>query len=733
MPTNKIDPITSTLIQNRLGAIVDEAGNIIRLLSGSPVASQFHDMNTAFLNADGDVLAQGVFLIFHSIGISAVVKSILREYQENPGINEDDMFICNNPYDGAPHQCEVIVVAPIHYRGRLVAWSGISIHQADVGGPVFGQIAFGAQNIYEEQIPMPAFKIIERGLLRKDLEKEFLIRSRVADLCRVDFRAEVAANNTVKTRFIELLDEYGAETVLKVLDDVVDLTEAKFRDRVRELPDGTWRHRAYMDYEDRIYVCHLEMTKRGDSLVFDFDADGQAPAVVNSTKALTDGNVLNSVLMLLCFGGIPWCPAGLMRAMVINTKPGTILDCMWPAGACAGGGGANVLAVFCVDTCIAQMLDASEKYREYVRTPTASGLAIVELAGIDQYGRPFFTPILDGVFGTGMGARSYKDGTHSSGVHAAMDSSISNVESMEQLHPVLYLSRYHLPDGCGAGKFVGGSSIAPLWMPYGVEEIGQVITHGFGVAPQSVGISGGYPGVFYQAMIKRDANVLEQFAQGKLPTDFSQINGQLEMTASMHKTSVGKTDVYYDCATIPAAGYGDPIERDPERVLNDVVNFLVTEEGARQTYGVVFTRDETNRLSVDEAGTDQRRKEIKEARKRQGRIPEKRIGAGRSQGKMAKGTSAQRMNEYLSIVQINHERVIQCRCGCILGPADQNYKEMSLVVESPARNVAPGIEVSGLAKEFVFREFCCPDCQVLLATEVARIGDPYVWDIQLKV
>jgi N-methylhydantoinase B len=300
---------------------------------------------------------------------------------------------------------------------------------------------------------------------------------------------------------------------------------------------------------------------------------------------------------------------------------------------------------------------------------------------------------------------------------------------IEQLHPVLYLARRHLPDGAGAGKFVGGTTIVPVWMPYGVEQIGQVITHGFGVAPQSVGISGGYPGVFYQAMIRRNTDVLDQFTQGRLPIDFSHISGETEIVGSMHKTSLGKTDVYYDCATTPAAGYGDPIEREPEQVLHDVVNFLVTEEGARQTYGVVFRKDKANRLVIDEVGTERRRREIKEARKRQGRLPKVR----ERRGEYSRTGNIQRMNEYLSIVESKGKNAIQCRCGYVLGPADQNYKEMLLVVESPARNVAPGIEVYGLAKEFVFREFCCPNCQVLVATEVARKDDPFVWDIQLQV
>ncbi|MFC1926671.1 hydantoinase B/oxoprolinase family protein [Chloroflexota bacterium] len=622
MVESTIDPITSTVIQNRLGVIVEEAGNIICRLSGSPIASQFHDMQTALLNANGEVLSQGLFLIFHSAGLKECAQYILREYQENPGVNEDDMFICNNPYEGATHQSDIIVIAPIHYQGRLVGWAANTVHQIDVGGPVPGQAIEGAQSIYEEQIPMATFKIIEKGVLRKDLEREFLIRSRFSALCRIDFKAMVAANNATKSRFRELFDEYGMETVLKAIAELEDLTETKFRDRLKDLPDGIWRDRSYMEHEGKVYCCNLEVTKRGDSLIFDFDGtDEQAPAVVNSPKILTEGWIVQAILTRLCFGGIPWCPAGLLRPITIKTNPGTIVDCTWPAGVARSTSGAAELVRSSVGMCLSKLLDASEKYQEYVLGGEGGGVYVLELAGINQYQYPFQNIILDGSFGTGIGARSYEDGLHSSGPCTAIDSLIPNVETMELLNPVLYLSRRNMPNGSGSGKFIGGDSLAPLWMPYGVERIDYVVTYGFGIIPQNHGISGGYPGMSVQAGIKRNTDVWDQFAQGKLPQAFSELSGELETVESTHRTPLNKNDVYWTVAQCSAGGYGDPIDRDPELVLQDFSESLITDDVAGQTYGVIIIRDKTNRLAVDGKATENRRREIRGERKRQGIIP----------------------------------------------------------------------------------------------------------------
>ena len=132
-----------------------------------------------------------------------------------------------------------------------------------------GQVQVGAKDIYGEQPLFPPIKIVEGGVLRNDLVRLYLRMSRAAEMVRLDLTAMIAANNVATARVRELCARYGGETVKAVMDDLLDVSEAKFRARLRELPDGTFRHRSYLEYEDTIYTGVLAMTKQDDQLIFD--------------------------------------------------------------------------------------------------------------------------------------------------------------------------------------------------------------------------------------------------------------------------------------------------------------------------------------------------------------------------------------------------------------------------------------------------------------------------------
>jgi N-methylhydantoinase B len=276
-----LDPITFEILRHRLWAVNDESATALRLVSGSPVANEAYDMNTALMNAGGDDFIIGTFIAIHALSMNIMAKYVLEEYGENPGINPGDTFLCNDPYVGCQHQMDAIVLSPIHYGEELVAWTGATVHNIDLGGPNEGQVQLDAQSIFGEQPILPPIKIVENGVLRKDLERAWTRRSRLPELVGLDFRANLAANNVARQRLIELIEEYGLDTIKSMMDAILDYTEARFRGRLLELPDGVWRHRSYMDYQDQLLRIVLTMTKEGDHLLLDFrGTDKQVPAVL---------------------------------------------------------------------------------------------------------------------------------------------------------------------------------------------------------------------------------------------------------------------------------------------------------------------------------------------------------------------------------------------------------------------------------------------------------------------
>jgi len=610
----RLDPVTLEILSSRLAAVNDEAAATMRLVSGSPVANEAYDMNVGLMNADGDCIAIGVYISIHALSLSATVKDIQREYAEAPGIAPGDVFMCNDPYVGACHQMDVTVVAPIFVGDDLLGWTGSTVHQIDLGGPVEGQVQIGATSIWGEQPIFPPMKIVDGGVLRADVERAYLRRTRLPDLTALDLKAMIAGCNVAVERVQELADRYGRETIAAAIEDVTDVTEARFRARLRELPDGTWTHRGYIEY-DTVYPVVVSVTKSGDRLTFDFtETADQAPAVINCTRPACVGATIAAVLPYLCFD-MPWSPAGLQRAIDVRTREGSVVHAAWPAGVSKATTTGSFMATISTSVCLAKLLAASEAHRDQFMATWLGGLYVEDVFWIDHRVEFFAAADLEAMAG-GSGARSFADGLDAGGFLDSPSSIIANVEDYEYSYPVLYLYRRVQSDTGGAGRFRGGATLSMCYVPHDVDEIPVKIMHAIGtLQPGSSGIAGGYPSCTNQFAIKRDTNVWEIFAGGELPSDLDELEGTMEVyPESIVRTSQGRDDVYR-CVAMGGAGYGDPLDREPERVHADVVSGVVTLEHARARYGVVLDAEGTG---VDQEATARCREVIRAERLRQG-------------------------------------------------------------------------------------------------------------------
>lgn len=617
----QIDPITFEIFRSRLAAINDEAAMTLRLVSGSPVANEAYDMNTALMTPEGEAFAIGVYISIHAMSLASTVQTIVREYADNPGIAPDDIWMSNDPYVGACHQMDVVVVAPIHYRGELVAWTGGTCHQIDLGGPVEGQVQVGATSIYGEQPLVTPIKFVEKGVVRKDLEWLFLRHSRLQNLAALDLKAMIAACNVAKERVVQLIDRYGLETYKAAVSGIIDTTEQQFRARVRDLPDGIFRHRGYIDADGAVYPVIVSLTKEDDHLSFDFtQSAAQAPALVNCCRPALEGATISAILPYLCYD-IPWCPAGIARAVEIISKPGTVVHAEWPAGVSKATTTGSYMATISSSVCMSKLLAASDKYRDHVMATWMGGLFVEELFGTDQRGNYFGGTILDAMAG-GSGARAYKDGIDTGGFLDSPSSIIANIEDYEFNYPILYMYRRQQADTGGPGKFRGGATVSMMYMAHDVEKIPTKIMHAIGVEqPGSAGIAGGLPSCTNQFVLKRQSDIRAQLKRGSIPQELGQVKGKLEVATGITPTYQGKDDIYH-CIGMGGGGYGDPLLRDTELVLRDVINGLVTPEWAEKTYGVIVR---PNPWTVDVAATRKKRDAIYEQRGRNAQ----RTGAGK--------------------------------------------------------------------------------------------------------
>jgi N-methylhydantoinase B len=261
----------------------------------------------------------------------------------------------------------------------------------------------------------------------------------------------------------------------------------------------------------------------------------------------------------------------------------------------------------------------------------------------------------------------------------------------------------------------------------GVEEIPTKILHTFGVEqPESPGMFGGHPSCTNQFAILRRSDVEARFARGEMPGELAEMRGDLEVYPAYQSTAMRRGDVYRT-ASQGGGGYGDPLDRDPARVAQDVENGLVTTDWARRAYGVALDAEGT----VDEGGTRRARDEIRAAR---------RTAAGLDGKPRLQPALWHPEREGVRVAEAVYGELeegalrLRCRCGHVLGPADRSPKLGAAMARLPVQAIGPEVNPHAVGgARFELREFYCPACLTRLETEIARPGDPVVDDARIAV
>lgn len=696
------DAVLFEVIRHRLWAINDEAATTIARVSGSPVANESYDFNTALLDDDGNVVVIGAYVMAHACALDRVVRYVIDEHTDNPGIGEGDMYVTNDPYVGAMHQPDVVVVAPIFLDGERIMWCGSVVHQPDVGGPLAGSVTIGARSIYEEAIPMPPVRLVEGGRMRKDLEHEYLIRSRLPELNALDLRGQIAANRVQAERVVELCGRYGRDQVLAAMANLVDSAEQRFRARLQELPDGRWRALSLVEHdgvEDVVYAVALAMEKRGNELLLDFtESSDQAPALVNCGKGTLYGYAMAALLTLLAYD-LPWSPAALLRAVTIRSREGSVVDARWPAGVSMGNTAVGHAIRTVVNICVDNMLDGSEALEHQVMASCMGSFAGQNISGVRDDGTRFGTMLLDSLAGGG-GARSFADGVDTAGVINSPKAAIGNVEVNEHNYPLLYLWRRQTADSGGAGRYRGGVGGEHAYVLHGVERMESTqFAHGV-EQPTGLGIAGGEPGSLQAFIAVRGGRDL---AARRL----SDLHGEVQVLAPKGTIELGPEDVFVHLYA-GGGGLGDPLERPAEAVAADVAAGLVSRGAARREYFVVLGADGGFEPAATEAArTGERCRRLDGAEPRPDAAPK----------------TAQRLSRHLAV----RDGTCVCRrCGVELGPLGPALKAALRVEQIPVGIARPTAQALPGAERFVIRRFRCPGCATQIETEVNLAEAPFV-------
>jgi N-methylhydantoinase B len=712
-----LDPVTFEVIRHRLWAINDDQARMGARLSGSFIVYEGYDFNAALVTADGRGLYCGVYIFHHGATIDEFVRKILDEWPPDE-IREGDMFFTNDPWWGALHANDGILAMPIFWEGRLVAWSGIVMHDDDVGSPVPGSFVAGAHERFGEAPLFPAIKMVEGFEPLRDVERAYLRNCRTPELNALNMRARVAALRTTHQRIQEICAQYGVETFLAAQEGIIDYVERVVRSRLREIPDGSWYSMHYHDHDgttNAMYPICCRVIKKGEKLVVDLTGTApQSPGSINCARPAMEGAVMGVILTFLCYD-LPWAIAGLRNVVEIVSEEGTWNNAVSPAAVSFGSTMGTISTHDVVAQAFAKMMLSSERYREEAQanwTPGCNGSLLIAPNLAEE---PSVGAVTD-FFSGGGGARTFADGVDSGGIFHSMASQISNAETVESRVPVLQVYRRELADSGGPGRFRGGVSVEFATIPHkmpispaGLNTIGSGIS-----LPTGRGLSGGHPGAVSRNVIHRGSNLRALFADGVVPLSGDELEAEnVEVLAAKSFTMIGEDDVLVGVLQ-GGGGYGDPLRREPAHVAEDVAKGLVSREIARSVYGVVIEDG-----VLDEQRTEAERALIRRARLDEGRAPESNSGGGTLEG----GTVLHPVSDSVEAVEVGGARSLRCTvCHYRFGSYDDDHKRAAVMRQLPLTATSRHNHLT--LQEFVLREYSCPGCATSLAVDVQRADEP---------
>ena len=596
-----MDPITYSIIRHRLFRVVEEAVITLKHVSGTAITNEGHDLMVSLYRADGSLLMGGVGFLHHLTSAAEACKAIIRRFEGQ--IEPGDVYMLNDPYTAALHTSDVYMLAPIHYEGKLVAWSACFVHVSDIGAMNPGGFAPDAADIYSEGFSSPGLKLVSRGELRQDIWDTFLNMVRSPEMVALDLRSLIACNNVAGQRMLALIEKYGADAVDEVGRTLIEQSETLLRQRLRELPDGVWQSRQYIDVKGEISKVLLTMTKQDDTLTFDFTGSSpQSMYSVNCTKWAALGGLFAPLFPLLCYD-ITW-NQGAVDPIKLIAPEGTIVNCKRPAPVSVATVGAIQSVNNAACSAIGKMLAASEKYTSEATAVWHANHFAAFMFGRTRDGRLAIDMLTETFAGAG-GAKTYGDGVEIGGEMPNPISRMANVETMEAGFPMRYLFRRRMRDSGGAGEYRGGVGGEIAIVPHGSpdDRMDFVLSGKGSKFPMSDGLAGGAPGAANDYVLYKGT----PGSGPRLETSVEALSGEAQ-AIDWGVFPLERGDAFY-LRWNGGGGVGDPLDRPVAKVEHDIASGLVSPEAAYTIYGVV-----TNNNGTDHAATQARREQMRAER-----------------------------------------------------------------------------------------------------------------------
>lgn len=547
-----LDPVTLTVLWNSLVSIADEMGGALRRTAFSEAVREGEDFSTGLFDRQGRLIAQGNFTPGHLGAMPYAVRNVL-ETIPAIALQPGDMLVTNDAYLGGGHFPDFFLVAPIFEGDRLLGYAVNTAHHVDVGGLHPGSEAVqGVADAFSEGIRVLPVKLVRGGEFDPDLMRVILGNVRLPEKVRGDLLAQRNANHVGTQRFRQMVRDYGEQTFEDAIEEILARSEARGRELIRALPEGTYSFEDQMDdYGPGTPPIHVrvDVTLRGGTAIVDLSRSSDAvPAGLNSYINYT--RAYASFAMRI-FAGID-VPnnAGIERVIELKTRPGSFFDPRYPA---ASGGRAS-LQVRIFDTINGAMAQAVPARAMGAFTHWSNP----KFGGTDpETGQRWI--MYDLILG-GFGGRSMKDGAEA--LCPVFNCANVPVEVHETNNPIR-INRFELiQDSGGAGRFRGGCG-----MRKDVELLrgeATVVLGGDRHKTAPYGLFGAGPGTPGRTMLQR---------------------GGVEADLGSKEVRHLQAGDVVSFRLAGAGGYGPPAERDPAAIRTDLEDGFVSAAAAEADYG----------------------------------------------------------------------------------------------------------------------------------------------------
>ena len=534
-----LSPIQVELLRNGLTSICDEMFLAIMKSAYSTNIKERHDHSAAIFDAEGKVVVQGESLPLHLASMLGLVEVVLDRYGRD-NISPGDMFLSNDPFVGrGSHLPDVAILAPVFRDDELVMFVSNIAHHSDIGGMAPGSMAGGMTEIYQEGLRIPPIRIAKNHEILDDVLDLVLLNVRVPEERKGDYMAQIAANKLGARRLQELFAKWTREQVFEGCTGIIEAVTRRMRAGIADLPDGKYEFIDVLDDDGmgttNIPIC-VKIDIQSDEIWLNFE--GSAPQVtgnMNNSFAGLQASVLFALKVLIDPDG----PTnhGMLDPVHIDAPEASVVNASFPAATAARAQTCQRI----IDVILGALAPAVPE-RVIAACNGANGVATFSGEGPDGQYYLYMETI-----GGGAGGRSYQDGSDGIQVHVTNTSNLP-VEALENEYPLL-VEKYELVENSGgAGKWRGGMGLRRVY-----RGLGHTLTFS-GQGERAVtppwGLFGGKGGGTGSiSLINPDGS--------KELLDIKPASLQVEPTKAV-------------CIETPGAGgYGAPVDRDKESLLED--------------------------------------------------------------------------------------------------------------------------------------------------------------------